>query len=250
MRRLSVLMASLLVAGLVLSQTPAPAAVSEKFFSGGTGTAGWVTYTPPPPGATETLSIALYVNGSNASDYDDYAGVKIKGVGSSAPSVSPSFRFLSDTASGSSGGSPRLRILFSDGGAIDVRPLSWALNTWTTVPTSSTDYDNYGGTCGFLYGPTYATALSCHTGATVTQVHVVTDSGWLVNGGYTHYIDDIKYGSDTLSYPSRCIRDPSGSHETGPVSAPVHSLVEPVAGPLQPTVHTVNCNVVVGVLGL
>jgi glucose/arabinose dehydrogenase len=38
-----------------------------------------------------------------------------------------------------------------------------------------------------------------------------------------------------------CADQQSGVSETGIVSGPVHTTVEPLTGPLQPTIHTVNC---------
>lgn len=48
-----------------------------------------------------------------------------------------------------------------------------------------------------------------------------------------------------LSGPATCNEDPSGSHEPGVVSAPVHNVVEPIVPPLTSTIHDINCDVVV-----
>ena len=81
---------------------------------------------------------------------------------------------------GSSGGSPRMVVQFSDGGSGDLRPLTWAANTWTHLDgMTGTNWDNNGGTCGFVYETTWTTVMGCHTGATITSIFVVNDSGWL-----------------------------------------------------------------------
>ncbi len=86
---------------------------------------------------------------------------------------------------------------FSDGGDMSLRPLSWTADTWTTVDGSQNFWDNRGGTCGFLFGVSYETALACHAGATITDGFIVTDSGWVV-APYTHYIDDVSYEGESV----------------------------------------------------
>lgn len=233
------------VAMVAIAMTvPASADVSESFFSGGAdASAGWVAFTPAPPGSGEDASIALEVNSP-----DGYAGVEISGVGTAAPATPPSFAFRSNATNAGSGGSPRLVIGFDDGGNMQLRPLSWTADTWVTIDGAITDstqgWDNAGGSCGFLYNTTYATALGCHSGANVTSLFVVSDSGWLHAGGYIHYIDDISYDGTTVSYPTACLDDFTGSHETGTVSSVVHDAVEPASGPAASTVHGVNCDIV------
>lgn len=177
---------------LVATIAPAFAAIGADFFSGGGGTAGFVEFTPAPPGATDTESVALVIP-----DADAYAGFELTGIDNSAPAIAPSFAFRSTVSSANTGGSPRLVMQFSDGGNMVLRPLTWTADTWTTVDGSQNLWDNSGGTCGFLYGVSYATALACHSGATVTEAYIVTDSGWVV-APYTHYIDDVSYEGESL----------------------------------------------------
>jgi len=236
------------VAGFTLlaTVTPASAELTEEFFTGGEGEAGWVAFDPAPEGATENASIALTLKTSA-----DYAGVELAGFAAEPPETPPSFTFRSSVTNAGSGGSPRLVMLFDDGGKMELRPLSWTADEWVVIDGSVVDatqgWDNGGGSCGFLYNTSYATALACHGGAVVTDVFVVTDSAWLYTAGYTHYIDDIAYGGDTLSFPPTCLADFTGSHENGPVSGPVHDVVEPVAAGagLGETVHGINCDVIV-----
>lgn len=81
---------------------------------------------------------------------------------------------------GGSGGSPRMVVIFSDGGNADLRPLTWTANTWTHLDgMTGNNWDNNGGTCGFVYATTWTGVLACHSGATVSVIFVVNDSGWL-----------------------------------------------------------------------
>ena len=181
-----------------LGANPAGAAArttpSVSFFQGGAGNANWSRDTSND---TDPFSMRLDVP-----DSASYAGIDLHHVdGQPAPATPPSFDFRSSTA-GPSGGSPRLHINFSDGGSIDLRPLFWTADTWTNENGSGTDWDNNGGTCGFLYEQTYSVVTACHAGATVTSAYVVTDSGWLYPTGYTNYIDNIQYGGTTISQPS------------------------------------------------
>jgi hypothetical protein len=81
---------------------------------------------------------------------------------------------------GGSGGSPRMVVQFNDGGNGDLRPLNWTANTWTHLDgMTGNNWDNNGGSCGFLYATTWTGVLACHSGATITGIFVVNDSGWL-----------------------------------------------------------------------
>jgi hypothetical protein len=167
---------------------------SVSFFHGGAGSAGWSKDTSND---ADPYSIKLVVP-----DATSYAGASLHNVaGRPAPAAAPSFDFRS-TVGGPSGGSPRLVIAFSDGGNINLRPLTWVANTWTHEDGNSTDWDNKGGTAGCpSYEQTYATLVACHPGATVTSVIVVSDSGFLYPSGYTNYIDNISYDGTVITRP-------------------------------------------------
>ena len=192
--------ALVVVIGVVAVPGAAWAAITPDFFFGGNASAGFVNFTPAPPGSSETQSIKLTVNGTNGSDFDDFAGFELVGVDNSAPATPPKFDFR-PTVSGPTGGAPRLVILFSDGGNGQLRPLSWTADTWVTIDGASNLWDNAGGTCGFMFGTSYAAMLACHAGATVTAVFVVTDVGWLHPGGYDNYIDNVTYEGETIIGP-------------------------------------------------
>jgi hypothetical protein len=59
--------------------------------------------------------------------------------------------------------------------------------------------------------------------------------------GQGFLIDNLSLSSGPIS----CVDDIAGGHETGIVSSPVHNTVEPLVGPLGPTVHGINCDVIV-----
>lgn len=190
-------------AGVMAFSALAPAsaegrtAPSISFFAGGNGSAHWshVDATTDSDG----FSIELDVPGVSP---PDFSGATLQHqAGTTAPTVAPSFDFMS-TVTGASGGSPRLVIVFSDGGNINLRPLAWAQDIWTHEDGNGTDWDNSGGTCGFRFEQTYAVVAACHAGTTVTAAFVVSDSGWLYPTGYVNFIDNIQYNEVTLSAPS------------------------------------------------
>jgi hypothetical protein len=151
---------------------------------------------PPPAGDRVTWSIKLAV----PNDPFGYAGAQLHGVEAPPPANPPAFDYFS-TVSGASGGSPRLHMVFSDGGSIELRPLFLVAGAWAHEDGATLDWDNNGGTCGFRYEVAYAVAVACHPGATVTAVYVVTDSAWLYKTAYTHWIDSIRYGGNVVTRP-------------------------------------------------
>lgn len=174
---------------------------SVSFFSGGSASAGWAK-TTPPPGDNDRWSIRLFVNGSGPTDYNDFAGADLLNVAGPAPVTAPSFDFKADRTA-ASGGSPRLVMLFTDGGKMELRPLAWVANLWTHIDGTGPNWDIASPTCPFVYAGTYAMGLACHLGATVTDVFVVSDSGWLNPGGYVNWIDNISYDGAFVTRPGK-----------------------------------------------
>lgn len=195
---------------------------------------------PPDPAARQTISVSYFAghvgpvqsgqpkwSNTNSDDADAYsmelripegilasfsssfAGINFHHVPALPPANPPSFDYMSDR-SGGSGGSPRLVIRFADGGNIQLRPLSWTQNVWISEgpvtgssspdPLATTNWENNGGTCGFLYEVTYYAALACHPAPVVTSAFIVSDSGWL-NAPYTNWIDNIQYAGQVISLP-------------------------------------------------
>jgi len=167
---------------------------SLSFFQGGNGTATWMAGESHSGG--DNMAVALSVPGFSP---PDYAGIFFHRAGGAAPTDPPSFWFKSSVANTGSGGSPRLVLLFSDGGTGELRPLFWT-GDWQLVDGATTDWDNNGGTCGFRYGVNYADVLGCHSAAFVVAVFIVTDSGWMA-APYTHLIDDISLYGHTFASP-------------------------------------------------
>jgi hypothetical protein len=170
------------------------------FSSANGATAGWTT-TDGPTGSTDSRSIEV-VSPANPTQPPNhpYGNANLVFADSSAPAADnpPSFSFKASTT-GPSLGAPRLVIRFSGGGDLELRPLAYAGNVWTTVSGDGNLWDNNGGTCGYLYATTYATGLACHAGETVTSVSIQVDSGYAYPAGLTILVDDIHYDGTTIS---------------------------------------------------
>jgi hypothetical protein len=185
--------------------------ISVSFFVGhvgpvGNGSAHW---TNGDSNDSDRFSMELEIpeGGTPADGFSSFAGINFHHVPPVAPANAPSFDFKADRT-GPSGGSPRLVILFSDGGNINLRPLEWVQDKWisegpgdTPDAAAETNWDNNGGTCGFLFEQKYQTVLACHAAAIVTGAFIVSDSGWL-EALYTNWIDNIQYDGKTISQPS------------------------------------------------
>jgi hypothetical protein len=187
--------------------TPANAQFAfNTFITQGDATTGWVTDTNTPPGATDQLSLQLFVNSTSSLDFDDAARALFTGVPAELPTEPPSFFFKVSTA-GASGGSVRLLIRFNDGGNGELRPLSFQAGQWSFVNGAGPNWDTTGGSCGYQTGQSYSQVLACHTGAQVTSVEILNDSGWLYPGGFAALVDNISYAGVTLSGPAAPVAD-------------------------------------------
>jgi hypothetical protein len=183
-----------LIAALAFGVTRARAAVAvNTFFFGGQGSASW-SAAADAPGDTDGQAIQLTV--PNAASY---TGVDLQNEAAAAPTLAPSFWFLS-SVSGPAQASPRLVIAFSDGGYIDLHPAAWTAGTWTKVDGATSSWDDPGQSpCPALTGVSYQQALACHLadGANVSDLYLVSDAS--TASGYVNYIDDISYGGTTLT---------------------------------------------------
>jgi hypothetical protein len=173
----------------------------DRFITQGKAAAGWIGEPNAPPGSTDRQSIRLFVNGSSSSDFDDAARAIFSGFEATPDPNPPGFDFKTSDA-GASGGSVRLFIKFSDGGRGELRPLTLVADQWTHVGGTTAEWDTSGGSCGFQTQRTYAQVLACHAGATVTQMELVNDSGWLHPGGFQVLADNIAYAGRTISRPA------------------------------------------------
>jgi hypothetical protein len=185
--------------------------ISVSFFVGhvgppSNGSAHWTNTDSNDPDRFSML-LEIPEGGTPANGFTSFAGINFHHVPPVPPANPPSFDFKSDR-SGSSGGSPRLVIVFSDLGNINLRPLAWVQNQWisegpdpTPDPSAATNWDNQGGTCGFLFEQTYEAVRACHSAAVVTAAFIVSDSGWL-QAPYKNWIDNIQYDGKITSRPS------------------------------------------------
>jgi hypothetical protein len=162
---------SLAVPALASAADQGNAPPTLSFFSGGGGAhAGWVHTSDQPPGDTDQQAIQIHDTASG------YAGVLVHHVYGTPTASFPNskFDFKSNLASPSSLGYPRLVIQFSDGGDASLRPLTWQQN-WTTV--QDPNWDNRGGTCGFVFETNWQQIQACHAGTFVTNAFITTDPG-------------------------------------------------------------------------
>ena len=173
-------------------------AQSESFFASGNASAHWDN--------TQSSDADRFSQRYTVNDATSYAGTTLHHVeGQPPPPNSPTFAYKADR-SGSSGGSPRLVMIFGDPatgatvGNIALTPDNWDTN-WQTA--SDGQWAVVGGTCGFQYHDQYNDAVACMgPGAIVTSAFLVTDSGWLYPSGYTNWVDAVQYGGKTISQPS------------------------------------------------
>jgi hypothetical protein len=142
-----------------------------SFFSSGSGAhAGWV-HTNDQPAIDTDYSQAIQIHTTATG----YAGVLVHHVYGTPTASFPnsSFDFKAATP-GPSLGSPRLVILFSDGGRAELRPLVWTTD-WQKV--ADPNWDDNGGTCGFVYETTWNTVQACHAGTFIANEYITTDPG-------------------------------------------------------------------------
>lgn len=198
---------------LFAATDPAPDSrtISVSFFAGHigpvrSGSAFW-TNTTSNDLDPYSVEIDIPAGGSPLNGFSSFAGINFHHIPSSAPPNPPAFDFKANKTA-ASGGSPRLVMTFSDGGNINLRPNLWTQDIWTSErtgptpdPLFTTNWDNNGGSCGFLYQTAYDVAVACHSGATVTAAFIVSDSGWL-NAPYVNWIDNIQYNDQIISQPS------------------------------------------------
>ncbi len=181
-----------------------PSSISVSMFSGPASSAHWSTVTSND---SDPFSVQLSV-GPWDPDHIPYAGISLQHVSTIPPSNPPSFDFNVDAAQGDQGGSPRLVITFSDGGNMALNPVNApSVANWHSIGGTGSNWDNNGGSCGFLYQAAYSDALACHSSAVVTGAFIVSDSAWFPSslpgvGAYHTWIDNITYDGTIISQPS------------------------------------------------
>lgn len=194
---------------IVASLVFVPTALSERvkpnihFFSGAQDDAHW---TPKDSSDANRMSIELEV-GPAATGGLGYAGVNLNHVeGRPAPVIEPFFWHREDRASATSGGSPRMSIIFTDGAVLDLRPDEWSTE-WRKVGGEDEhgeqgNWDVRGGACGFRFDVEYEEARGCVGETPVADVILVTDSNWMPDkaSGYTNWVDRIQYDGFVFSH--------------------------------------------------
>lgn len=184
-----------------------PNGQKAAFFTGGTGTAGWVNGNDGfVPGDTDGKVMQL--SSPDGSSYGGFVAHAIDGVAASdINALSYDFQVTTPGWTGGGLGSPRLVVEFSD--STDSSPSEIALNpvtdltpgTWYHMDAGSGAVDNEGGTCGFLYQASLSTALACHPGVTVMDAFVVDDSGWSTAGPFAVQVDNLTLNDTVYSTP-------------------------------------------------
>lgn len=201
----------LMFVGLLASMLFAPAAFAERvkpnihFFSGAQDDAHW---TPKDSADPNRMSIELEV-GPLATGGLGYAGLSFNHVeGRPAPVVEPYFWHKEDRDSPASGGSPRLSIIFANGGVLDLRPDEWTTG-WRQVGGQGEqgeqgNWDVRNHVCPQMFDAEYEQVRPCFDGIPVTAVILVTDSNWMADkmSGYTNWVDRIQYEGFEFSHAS------------------------------------------------
>lgn len=175
------------------------------FFTGGSGTAGWVSGDDPlAPGDTDGKVMAL--SSPDGSSYGGFVANALNGEPiTSISALSYDFAVTSSDWNGGGGGSPRLVVDFSDGGSIDLNPVTMLTpGQWVHMDAMSGAVDNNGGSCGYLYQASWSTVLTCHSGATVEDAFLVVDSGWIAPMNVQ--VDNLVLNNRTYSSPGTAKR--------------------------------------------
>lgn len=191
---------------LALSLAGAPPAAAElRVF------ARWVDIDALPPGETDPSVIDLSVAGTAGGGFGSASSAQFTGFSETLPASSPTYDFRA-SVTGPSGGSPRLTLRLSNGGA-ELRPGEVAADQWTHMDGQS-GWDSYGGTCGYRSELSYAQVLACHPEETVRGLVLWNDSGWLYPAGYQLFVDNVTYNGERVS-------NEDVNALTGPVEPPL-----------------------------
>jgi hypothetical protein len=187
--------------------------IGPTLFSAYTGSARWAAGSDPLV-ASDTDGKVLDLNspqtGCASNGYLDcsYAGMTLPGLdGKTLSKVSAlSYDFAVQTPgwSGGGGGSPRLVLILSDGGNVQLDPVtSLSTGTWVHMNAISGTVDNSNGTgesCG-TYQIAWNTAVSCHGNATIQDAVIVNDSGWAAPSGFDVWVDNLTLNNTVFSQP-------------------------------------------------
>lgn len=190
-RALAVALAAL---GMTASAATAEPLIGTLFGAGG-GSIRWVK-AADAPGDSDGYALALAVPSAGS-----YAGFNYTSPPATAPGTAPSFEF-SSTLSGAAGGSPRLVIAFANGDYIYAAPTAWTAGAWSAVGGSASDWYDAGlGGCAAQSEVTYAQALACSHGSSVSNAYLVADNPSTA----TLYVDDVRFDGLLSSEPGNVL---------------------------------------------
>ena len=189
--------------------------LGPTLFSGFTGSAAWVSGSDPLV-PSDSDGVVLDLNSphtcSATNGYTDcsYAGMTLWGLdGLSLGGVSAlSYDFAVQTPGWSSGGggSPRLVLVLSDGGQVQLdTPATVTTGTWVHLDAISGAVDNVNGTnesCA-TYQISWSAAVSCHGAATIVDAFIINDSGWEASSGLDIWVDNMTLNHTVISAPLR-----------------------------------------------
>jgi hypothetical protein len=166
----------------------------SAFFTGGNGTASWEN--------TNGSGQAIQLSSPDGNSYAGFVGHGIDGVKlGDITALSYDFRVTTQNWNSPGGGSPRLVVDLSDGGSIDLNPVTVLSSgtTWVHMDALSGAVDTNGG-AGYGYQVTWNVAVADHPGATVRDAFVVNDSGW--ERPLTVQIANLTLDSSLYSHPA------------------------------------------------
>ena len=169
---------------------------------------------PLVPSDADNLVLDLHspqtCSAANSYTNCSYAGMTVWGVDglSLAGITALSYDFAVKTPgwSAGGGGSPRLVLMLSDGGNVQLdTPSTVTTGTWVHLDALTGAVDNANGvseSCG-TYQISWSAAVSCHGAAKIVDAFIVNDSGWEASSGLDLWVDNIVLNKTLISSPLR-----------------------------------------------
>lgn len=192
-----------------------PHGQKTAFFTGGSGTAGWVNGADPLAAADTDGKVMQLASPAFTSDanYGGFVAHALDGLPVDAiHALSYDFQVTTPGFSGGGLGSPRLVVEFNNSsgasdGNIALNPVtSLTPGTWSNMDATTGAVDVTGGTCNYLYQATWGNWQSCFTGDRVADAFVVNDSGWGPSGSITVQVDNLTLNNTVYSSPGTAKR--------------------------------------------
>jgi hypothetical protein len=195
--------AALAVAAPASATAPAghgPKPHNGTFFSGGNGTAGWVTGNDGYATGDRDGKV-VQLSSPDGTSWAGFQGHALDGLALSAVSALSYDFAVTSPWSGGGIGSPRLVVELTDGGNLALNPVDvLTTGTWVHMDATSGAVDGNGG-CGYQYQASWTDALACHPGASVVDAFVVVDSGYVAP--MTVQVDNVTMNSTVYTKPGK-----------------------------------------------